>query len=384
MNVNKIRLIHFRNFWDVSLDFHSSLNVFIGNNAQGKTNIIESIYTLLRGASYRSKDDCNLINWKEKKSYLLGEVQKDNKECFQINILIQNIDQQDHLYPKTKKVIKVNKKYQKKSWLLQRFNPVIFTPEDLQIVKSSPTVRRKFLDEVIINLNPIYDQYLKDYNRILFQRNILLKNEKKVGNLIKQLSIWDEKIVELGTLIILYRIKTLQLLNQKVKSLHQMMTENKETLKLKYNSNVLTSFTEDKEEISRILKQKINNAQGRDFKLKVTTVGPHRDDYFIINNKIDLGIYGSQGQQRTAVLALKMAELEILQEKENEYPPLLLDDVMSELDLERRRFLMQLIIEKPMQTFITNINPDDLTQLKSIKDSKVFRVRNGQVEGNEQ
>ncbi len=384
MNVNKIRLIHFRNFWDVSLDFHSSLNVFIGNNAQGKTNIIESIYTLLRGASYRSKDDCNLINWKEKKSYLLGEVRKDNKECFQINILIQNIDQQDHLSPKTKKVIKVNKKYQKKSWLLQRFNPVIFTPEDLQIVKSSPTVRRKFLDEVIINLNPIYDQYLKDYNRILFQRNILLKNEKKVGNLIKQLSIWDEKIVELGTLIILYRIKTLQLLNQKVKSLHQMMTENKETLKLKYNSNVLTSFTEDKEEISRILKQKINNAQGRDFKLKVTTVGPHRDDYFIINNKIDLGIYGSQGQQRTAVLALKMAELEILQEKENEYPPLLLDDVMSELDLERRRFLMQLIIEKPMQTFITNINPDDLTQLKSIKDSKVFRVRNGQVEGNEQ
>jgi len=377
-------LIHFRNFWDVSLDFHSSLNVFIGNNAQGKTNIIESIYTLLRGASYRSKDDCNLINWKEKKSYLLGEVRKDNKECFQINILIQNIDQQDHLSPKTKKVIKVNKKYQKKSWLLQRFNPVIFTPEDLQIVKSSPTVRRKFLDEVIINLNPIYDQYLKDYNRILFQRNILLKNEKKVGNLIKQLSIWDEKIVELGTLIILYRIKTLQLLNQKVKSLHQMMTENKETLKLKYNSNVLTSFTEDKEEISRILKQKINNAQGRDFKLKVTTVGPHRDDYFIINNKIDLGIYGSQGQQRTAVLALKMAELEILQEKENEYPPLLLDDVMSELDLERRRFLMQLIIEKPMQTFITNINPDDLTQLKSIKDSKVFRVRNGQVEGNEQ
>jgi DNA replication and repair protein RecF len=163
-----------------------------------------------------------------------------------------------------------------------------------------------------------------------------------------------------------------------------MMTENKETLKLKYNSNVLTSFTEDKEEISRILEQKINNAQGRDFKLKVTTVGPHRDDYFIINNKIDLGIYGSQGQQRTAVLALKMAELEILQEKENEYPPLLLDDVMSELDLERRRFLMQLIIEKPMQTFITNINPDDLTQLKSIKDSKVFRVRNGQVEGNEQ
>jgi DNA replication and repair protein RecF len=106
-------LINFRNFWDVSLDFHSSLNVFIGNNAQGKTNIIESIYTLLRGASYRSKDDYNLINWKEKKSYLLGEVQKDNKECFQINILIQNIEQQEHLYPKTKKVIKVNKKYQK-------------------------------------------------------------------------------------------------------------------------------------------------------------------------------------------------------------------------------------------------------------------------------
>jgi len=386
LNVNKIRLIHFRNFGDISLVFHSSLNVFIGNNAQGKTNIIESVYTLLRGSSYRTKDDDNLISWQEKKSYLLGEVQKDNKECFQINILLQNINPQDHLSPKTKKIIKVNKKYQKKSWLLQRFKPVVFTPEDLQIVKSSPTVRRKFLDEVIINLNPIYDQYLKDYNRILFQRNILLKNEKNSNNLIRQLSIWNEKIIELGTLIILYRIKTLQLLNQKVKDIHQMMTENKETLKLKYNSNVLTSFTEDKEEIRRILAQKINNAQERDFRLKVTTIGPHRDDYLIINNKIDLGIYGSQGQQRTAVLALKMAELEILKEKENEYPPLLLDDVTSELDLERRRFLMQLITEKPLQTFITSINLDDLTQVKNIniKNRKVFRVRNGTVEGNEQ
>ena len=237
MNVNKIKLINFRNFLDTSINFHTSLNILIGNNAQGKTNVIESIYTLLRGGSYRTKDDYNLINWKEKQSFLLGEANKDRKQ-FQINILLQNIDSLNFLAKKTKKIIKVNKKYQQKSWLRARFNPVIFAPEDLQIIKSSPAIRRKFLDEVIITLNPVYEQHLKDYNRILFQRNILLKTEKRKDNLNQHLSIWDQKILELGSLIIWYRIKTLQLINQKVKTIHQLITKNKETLKLKYNSNI--------------------------------------------------------------------------------------------------------------------------------------------------
>ncbi|MDD3657050.1 MAG: DNA replication/repair protein RecF [Atribacterota bacterium] len=379
MNVNKIKLINFRNFLDTSINFHTSLNILIGNNAQGKTNVIESIYTLLRGGSYRTKDDYNLINWKEKQSFLLGEANKDRKQ-FQINILLQNIDSLNFLAKKTKKIIKVNKKYQQKSWLRARFNPVIFAPEDLQIIKSSPAIRRKFLDEVIITLNPVYEQHLKDYNRILFQRNILLKTEKRKDNLNQHLSIWDQKILELGSLIIWYRIKTLQLINQKVKTIHQLITKNKETLKLKYNSNILTTYTEDREEIQKVFDQKLYSAKEKDCRLKITTVGPHRDDYFIMNDLIDLGIYGSQGQQRTAVLALKITQLEIIREKDQEYPPLLLDDVLSELDSERRLFLIQLIKDRPLQTFITSIDLHDLTEYNVIKNAKVLHVKNGTVE----
>lgn len=372
-------MIHFRNFLEVSLDFDDSLNIFIGDNAQGKTNIIESIYTLLRGSSYRTKDEYNLINWHEKQSYLLGEAEKE-REHFQINILLQNIDKLDLLTKRIKKIIKVNKKYQRRVWLKEKFYPVIFTPEDLQIIKSTPSIRRKFLDEIIINLTPVYEQYLKDYNRVLYQRNVLLKTERNKNNIDKHLSIWDKKIVELGTLIIRHRIKVLQLMNKKVKDIHQLLTKNKETLKLKYNSNVLTSFTEDKQEIEAMFQEILENNKEKDYRLKMTTIGPHRDDYSIMSNSVNLGIYGSQGQQRTAVLALKIAELEMIKEKDQEYPPLLLDDVLSELDSYRKLFLIQLIKERPLQTFITSIDLHDLTQYDFVKHSKIFKVKNGMVE----
>ena len=372
-------MIHFRNFSEVSLDFDDSLNIFIGDNAQGKTNIIESIYTLLRGSSYRTKDEYNLINWHEKQSYLLGEAEKE-REHFQINILLQNIDKLDLLTKRIKKIIKVNKKYQRRAWLKEKFYPVIFTPEDLQIIKSTPSIRRKFLDEIIINLTPVYEQYLKDYNRVLYQRNVLLKTERNKNSIDKHLSIWDKKIVELGTLIIRHRIKVLQLINKKVKDIHQLLTKNKETLKLKYNSNVLTSFTEDKQEIEAMFQEILENNKEKDYRLKMTTVGPHRDDYSIMSNSVNLGIYGSQGQQRTAVLALKIAELEMIKEKDQEYPPLLLDDVLSELDSYRKLFLIQLIKERPLQTFITSIDLHDLTQYDFVKHSKIFKVKNGIVE----
>lgn len=372
-------MIHFRNFLEVSLDFDDSLNIFIGDNAQGKTNIIESIYTLLRGSSYRTKDEYNLINWHEKQSYLLGEAEKE-REHFQINILLQNIDKLDLLTKRIKKIIKVNKKYQRRAWLKEKFYPVIFTPEDLQIIKSTPSIRRKFLDEIIINLTPVYEQYLKDYNRVLYQRNVLLKTERNKNSIDKHLSIWDKKIVELGTLIIRHRIKVLQLINKKVKGIHQLLTKNKETLKLKYNSNVLTSFTEDKQEIEVMFQEILENNKEKDYRLKMTTVGPHRDDYSIMSNSVNLGIYGSQGQQRTAVLALKIAELEMIKEKDQEYPPLLLDDVLSELDSYRKLFLIQLIKERPLQTFITSIDLHDLTQYDFVKHSKIFKVKNGMVE----
>lgn len=334
---------------------------------------------LLRGNSYRTTNDQNLIHWAKNKSYVLGEVYQ-KEECYHINILLQNPAKGAPGFNQQKKIIKVNKKQQKKSWLLKRFNPVIFTPDDLQIIKNSPSFRRRFLDEVIINLNPVYYRYLKHYQHILFQRNVLLKKNKDNREIKRQLTVWDQKIIELGTFIILYRVKILQKLNQKAKFFHQLMTENKETIKLKYNSNVLFTYTDDKMEISNILSQKLNEAQEKDFQLKVTTVGPHRDDYFIMNNEINLGIYGSQGQQRTAALSLKLAELELFKEKEDEYPPLLLDDVMSELDPERKIFLTQLIKERPMQTFITSICLEDLRQVKTNKDAKVFQVKNGRIE----
>lgn len=380
MNVQKIRLINFRNLLDISIKFDPSLNIFIGNNAQGKTNILESIYILMRGNSYRTTDDENLINWNQKKSYILGEVQK-KEEKFNINILLQNIKKTKNPNNKSKKIIKINKKNFKRTELFKKFNPVIFTPEDLQIIKSSPSIRRKYLDEVIININPIYNQYLKQYNRVLFQRNTLLKNKKNNNTIKKQLSIWDKKITELGAVIILNRLKVLQNINQKGKFFQQMMTENKETIKLKYHSNVLSNYLDNKDEICEIIKLKLKDSQEKDLQLKMTTIGPHRDDFFVMNNEINLGIYGSQGQQRTAVLALKLSELELLKEKENEYPPLLLDDVMSELDIERKNFLIQLIKERSVQTFITSINLDNLTNIKTINNVKIFKIKKGEIEG---
>jgi DNA replication and repair protein RecF len=380
LNVKKIRLINFRNILDLSVDFDNSLNIFIGNNAQGKTNLVESIFTLMKGKSYRTTNDENLINWNENKSYILGEVQK-KEENYKISILLQNISNDDKQTVKLKKVIKINKKYQRRDDLFKKFNPVIFTPEDLQIIKSSPLIRRKFLDEVIISINLVYNKYLRNYNRILYQRNTLLKSGKNINKIDKQLIIWDQKIIELGTIIILNRIKTLQKINQKAKIFHQMMTENKETIKLKYNSNVLEDYTDDKEEIYKIIENKLKESREKDFQLKMTTIGPHRDDYYIMNNTINLGVYGSQGQQRTAALSLKLAELELLKEQENEYPVLLLDDVMSELDPERRFFLLKLITERSVQTFITNIILDELKELEVVNNLKIFKIKNGMIEG---
>jgi len=382
LNVKKIRLINFRNLSDLAIDFDSSLNIFIGNNAQGKTNIIESIYTLMRGSSYRTADDRNLINWNQRKSYILGEVQL-KEENYQINILLQSIENSEENNKDFKKTIKINKKYQNRSTLFKKFNPVIFSPEDLQIIKSTPSLRRKFLDEVIINIYPPYYKYLKNYNRILFQRNTLLKKERIKPEIKKQLAIWDQKIIELGTLIILYRIKILKKLNQKAKIFHQMMSENQETIKLKYKSNILSDYADDENTIRKVMQLKLEDAQEKDFQLKLTTVGPHRDDYYIMNNKVNLGIYGSQGQQRTAVLSLKLAALELFKEIENEYPPLLLDDVMSELDQERKIFLIKLIKEKAVQTFITSIDLNNLNQIDLLKNSKIFRVKKGALEEDE-
>ena len=380
MNVKKIRLINFRNILDLSVDFDNSLNIFIGNNAQGKTNLVESIFTLMKGKSYRTTNDENLINWNENKSYILGEVQK-KEENYKISILLQNIGNDDKQTVKLKKVIKINKKYQRRDDLFKKFNPVIFTPEDLQIIKSTPLIRRKFLDEVIISINLVYNKYLRNYNRILYQRNTLLKSGKNINKIDKQLIIWDQKIIELGTIIILNRIKTLQKINKKAKIFHQMITENKETIKLKYNSNVLEDYTDDKEEIYKIIENKLKESREKDFQLKMTTIGPHRDDYYIMNNTINLGVYGSQGQQRTAALSLKLAELELLKEQENEYPVLLLDDVMSELDPERRFFLLKLITERSVQTFITNIILDELKELEVVNNLKIFKIKNGMIEG---
>jgi len=382
LNVKKIRLINFRNLSDLAIDFDSSLNIFIGNNAQGKTNIIESIYTLMRGSSYRTADDRNLINWNQRKSYILGEVQL-KEENYQINILLQSIENSEENNKDFKKTIKINKKYQNRSTLFKKFNPVIFSPEDLQIIKSTPSLRRKFLDEVIINIYPPYYKYLKNYNRILFQRNTLLKKDRIKPEIKKQLAIWDQKIIELGTLIILYRIKILKKLNQKAKIFHQMMSENQETIKLKYKSNILSDYADDENTIRKVMQLKLEDAQEKDFQLKLTTVGPHRDDYYIMNNKVNLGIYGSQGQQRTAVLSLKLAALELFKEIENEYPPLLLDDVMSELDQERKIFLIKLIKEKAVQTFITSIDLNNLNQIDLLKNSKIFRVKKGALEEDE-
>ena len=353
MWIKKIKINNFRNYDQEEIDLEKNINIFYGENAQGKTNIIESIFLCSMGKSFRAKKDKEMINLNYEKAQIEIEYQKTDRDG-KIKIELGN-----------KKIVYINGvKIKKLSELLGNINLVIFTPDDINILKGGPQNRRRFLDIMISQLKPNYMYNLNLYLKTLEQRNNYLrqiKEERKDENL---LDIWDEKLSEYATNIYSYRKEFIEKIKNKIKVIHNEITDNKEDIEIEY----LTECN-DKEKFLNLLKQrrKLDIIKG------FTTKGIHRDDFVIYINKKQLDIYGSQGQHRTAILSLKLSELNIVYDEIGEYPILLLDDFMSELDETRRRNFLEKI--KNAQVIIT------CTEKIKVENNKflIYNVKSGKT-----
>ncbi len=351
MYITNIKLTNFRNYKEQQIILNPNLNIFYGDNAQGKTNIIESIFLCSIGKSFRTSKDKELIKFNEEISSIFLEYEKSDRNG---SIKVEIND---------KKNILVNGiKIKKLSELLGNLNIVIFTPDDIQILKEGPQKRRRFLDVMISQLRPSYLHYLNLYNKTLEQRNNYLKQIKLENKSEEMLEIWDEKLAEYGEKIFIYRNEFIEKIKQKINIIHKNITSEKEELKIEYESNC-----SNKENYLKLLKarRKLDIIKG------FTTKGIHRDDFMIyINNEL-VNIYGSQGQNRTVVLSLKIAEMQVIYDEIGEYPILLLDDFMSELDEKRRKNFLEYI--ENTQVIITCT--DKIENLD--RDYKLFQVKNG-------
>ena len=353
MYIKKIKLLNFRNYEEEEIELVNNINIFYGDNAQGKTNIIESIYLCSIGKSFRTNKDIELINFN--KNFLSISVDYEKKDR-NGNIKI-DIKDKKNIYNNGIKLKKISE-------LLGNINIVLFTPEDINILRDGPEKRRKFLDLMIGQLRPNYIYLLNLYNDTLKQRNNYLKQIKEYKKDENLLDIWDEKLAEYGEKIYRYRLQYVEKIKEKINIIHEKITDKKEKINIEYISNC-----KNKEEYLKLLKErrKLDIIKG------FTTKGIHRDDINLyINDKL-VGIYGSQGQNRTSVLSLKMCELQIIYDEIGEYPILLLDDFMSELDEKRRTSFIK-NIEK-IQVIITCT---DKLELKNL-DCKIFNVENGKI-----
>ena len=353
MWIKRIELTNFRNYTKQEIDLNPNINIFYGENAQGKTNIIEAIFLCGFGKSFRAKKDSEMILLGEENSLIKINYKKDYREGkIEINL-------------KNKKEIKLNDiKIKKLSELLGNINIVIFTPDDINILKGGPQNRRKFLDIMISQLKPNYMYNLNLYLKTIEERNHYLRQIREENKSEELLEIWDEKLIEYAEKIYSYRKEFIEKIQEKIIKIHNQVTDNKEEIKIVYQTDC-----ENKEKYKRILKErrKLDIIKG------YTTKGIHRDDFTIYINDKELGIYGSQGQHRTAILSLKMAELEIIYDEIGEYPILLLDDFMSELDEKRRKHLLEKI--ENIQVIITCTDKIELEN----KNILIYNVRDGKV-----
>lgn len=361
MYIKSLQVLNFRNYKGLTINLCPNVNVFMGDNAQGKTNILEAIYYCGFAKSHRTNRDRELISWDEDKAFIRLDVHKDRLDkVIDIRILKDG-----------KRAIGINSiKINKIGELIGVFNVVMFSPEDLKIVKESPGVRRRFMDMELSQLNTRYYHNLVQYNKILNERNTVLKNRSLDESM---LDVYDIQLVQYGEYIIKARLNYLENLNQHSKEIHRDITSGKEEIKFDYVSTV-----KDLDNIRDSMLKLLEQNRKKDMEKRVTSIGPHRDDFSIFLNGIDAKAYGSQGQQRTSVLTIKFASLKIIKEITGEFPVLLLDDVLSELDFNRKRYVLTSI--KSIQTIITCTGIEDLTNYLD-EYSKVFRVRDGVIQG---
>lgn len=362
MYIKNIELKNFRNYDELNLDFSKNVNLILGNNAQGKTNLIESIYLTSIGRSFRTNKDSDLVKFDEKSAKIKVDAEKEViSTCVEIDIKKDS-----------KKSIKKDGIHIKKtSQLLENILIVIFSPEDLKIVKDEPEKRRKFIDRELCQIQPLYYDSLSNYKKTLLQRNSYLK-EEHIDNGI--MDLWDTQLAQYGARIINIRKKFVKKISDFSGQIHQSITNGKESLFLEYNPNI--EYIENLKEQEEYFYDEIKKAFKNDYRQRTTTKGPHKDDISFFVNGINMRSFGSQGQQRTCALSLKLAELNLIKEETDEDAILLLDDVMSELDLERQQYLIKTL--KDNQLFVTTTDIDE-NILKSFPDAKIIVVENGKI-----
>ncbi len=369
MRIENIRLVNFRNYLDLDLDLHNNINVFIGKNAQGKTNLLEAIYICGLGKSFRTNNDRELINFDKNTSYISSKIKTNDYERLIEIKLSKN----------QKKTMRINKNLlENNKELNSGLNVVVFSPDDLNLVKEGPSNRRDFLDREISQIKPLYSYNLSRYKKVLYQRNNILKSNMGPREKEGLLEVFDMQLVQTGSYIIRERFNYIAKMRDIARLIHRNVTNDLEDLNLEYESTI--GNYEDLDELRENYLLGLRSSLQRDLDTRSTSVGPHRDDLKIYVNNRDLRIYGSQGQQRTAVLSIKLSEVELIKGERGAYPVLLLDDVFSELDRERRKYLIESL--KSIQTIITVTDSLNLKEMEDI-DKTVFYVEKGNIIGNE-
>lgn len=358
MIIKKLELSNYRNYENLILELDDKTNILYGDNAQGKTNALEAIYLCSTSKSHRGNKDKEVIRFGCDESHIKLIVLRKEKE-YRIDM---------HLKKNRAKGIAINGiPVKRASDLFGIVNVVFFSPEDLSIIKNGPSERRRFMDLELCQLDKMYVYNLTNYSKILMQRNKLLKDIYFQSDLQDTLDIWDMQLVEYGKKIINRRRSFIEQMNEIIKPVHQKLTDGKEEIKIIYNSNC-----NEEEFFEELLRNR-----ERDIKTKTTNAGPHRDDISFFIGDIDTRTFGSQGQQRTAALSLKLAEIELVKKIINDTPILLLDDVLSELDSGRQNHLLNSL--ENIQTVITCTGLDEFIENR-FKINKVYKVKEGTVE----
>lgn len=357
MIIKSIELRNFRNYEELDIHFDSHTNILYGDNAQGKTNILEAAYMSGTTKSHKGSRDKEIIRFNQNESHIRTIVRKNEKD-YQIDM---------HLRKNGAKGVAINKiPIKKASEIFGILNIVFFSPEDLNIIKNGPSERRRFIDLELCQLDKLYLSDLSRYNKVLNQRNRLLKDICYRQELIDTLPVWDTQLLSYGRSIIKKRRQFVEELNEIISEIHSRISGGKEHLVLKYEPSIDDIFFEDE----------LMRAKSRDLKICQTTVGPHRDDLLFSIEDVDIRKYGSQGQQRTSALSLKLSEIDLVKRSIKNTPVLLLDDVLSELDSSRQNYLLNSITD--IQTIITCTGLEEFVRNR-FEINRVFQVINGKV-----
>lgn len=368
MQLRSIKLENFRNYTDLALDFSPGVNVFLGQNAQGKTNLLEAIYVLALTRSHRTHLDRDLINWEAKTAHISGQVERRTGK----------LPLELSLTSKGKKARMNHLDQPKLARYIGQMNVILFAPEDLELVKGAPQNRRQFLDREFSQMSPKYLYTANQYKAILKQRNQYLKqlNTLKAQDQVF-LDVLTDQLIEYGSDLIQQRLNLLEQLDAAAVPVHQEITQGQEHLTLKYVSQLDIHELDSLEQIQKSLHERFQKLRSREIQLGTTLLGPQRDDIQFLVNEHDVAVFGSQGQQRTTALAVKLAEIELMHMQTGEYPILLLDDVLSELDSARQTQLLAAMQDR-VQTFLTTPSLNDIAS-QLIKTPKIFQVSAGKI-----